>query len=77
MLKTQHKILFNSATIPEMYYIPEFLDISHVAVAILLSDKKAMIIDPALFLEPMIIETNGNYETKLNGKVSTKALKKI
>ena len=24
------------ATIPEMYYIPEFLDISHVAVAILL-----------------------------------------
>ena len=52
-----------------MYYIPEFLDISHVAVAILLSDKKAMIIDPAFyFLEPMIIETNGNYENKIKWK---------
>ena len=57
------------ATIPEMYYIPEFLDISHVAVAILLSDKMAMIIDPAFyFLEPMIIETNGNYENKIKWK---------
>ena len=40
--KTQHKIYLIPATIPEMYYIPEFLDISHVAVAILLSDKRLL-----------------------------------
>ena len=57
------------ATIPEMYYMPDFLDISHVAVIILINDKEALIIDPAFyFLEPMLIETNGNYTNKIKWK---------
>jgi hypothetical protein len=44
------------ATIPEMYYSHDFLDVSHVAVVILINEHEVMIIDPAFyFLEPMKI----------------------
>ena len=47
------------ATIPKMYYMSDFLDISHVAVLILKNDKEGYLIDPAFyFLEPMKININ-------------------
>ena len=47
------------ATIPKMYYMPDFLDVSHVAVLILKNNAEAYLIDPAFyFLEPMKININ-------------------
>jgi hypothetical protein len=65
-LLKKHKIksYLIPATIPEMYYSPDFLDVSHVAVVILINDHELMIIDPAFyFLEPMKINIHNN-ETK-------------
>lgn len=60
-LLKKHNIKSNlvPATIPKMYYMPDFLDVSHVAVLILKSDNEAYLIDPAFyFLEPMKININ-------------------
>jgi len=47
------------ATIPKMYYMPDFLDISHVAVLILKNNNEAYLIDPAFyFLKPMKVDIN-------------------
>jgi hypothetical protein len=57
----KHNIKSNlvPATIPKMYYMPDFLDVSHVAVLILKSDNEGYLIDPAFyFLEPMKININ-------------------
>ena len=44
------------ATIPKMYQHPDYLDISHVALAIILNDNRVLITDAAFyFLEPMVI----------------------
>jgi hypothetical protein len=62
-LLKKHKIksYLIPATIPEMYYSPDFLDVSHVAVVILINDHELMIIDPAFyFLEPMKINIHKN-----------------
>tara|TARA_Y100000768_G_scaffold378740_1_gene353528 strand:+ start:3021 stop:3983 length:963 start_codon:yes stop_codon:yes gene_type:complete len=49
------------ATIPKMYYLPNFLKISHVAVIIIINEFEAYIIDPAFyFLKPMKINININ-----------------
>ena len=60
-LLKKHNIKSNlvPATIPKMYYMPDFLDVSHVAVLILKSDNEGYLIDPAFyFLEPMKININ-------------------
>ena len=60
-LLRKHNIKSNlvPATIPKMYYMPDFLDVSHVAVLILKSDNEAYLIDPAFyFLKPMKININ-------------------
>ena len=60
-LLKKHNIKSNlvPATIPNMYYMPDFLDVSHVAVLILKSDNEGYLIDPAFyFLEPMKININ-------------------
>ena len=59
-LKEKHSI--NSclipATIPEKYNKPEYLTISHVALAVPISNEKYFIVDPAFyFLNPILVNT--------------------
>tara|TARA_B000000475_G_scaffold80433_1_gene65114 strand:+ start:136 stop:1125 length:990 start_codon:yes stop_codon:yes gene_type:complete len=57
------------ATIPKMYYMPDFLDISHVAVLILKNDQEAYLIDPAFyFLAPMKININDRENNEIPWK---------
>lgn len=71
LLKKKNIISFLiPATIPIKYKLPDYLNISHVALAIPLFNNKYFIIDPAFyFIKPILVNINTN---KFNKIIPTK-----
>ncbi len=63
------KSILIPASIPKIYSHPDYLNISHVAVAILLNLDDAFICDPAFyFMEPMEISAKSNLSSEILSK---------